>query len=350
MNYIINYLQYWYWFVLTVGLTLTVAYLYLDQYTPVYKVYTNLLIEKEKSAKAGEFSIDVSKQIENKIAFLKSPLLAGKIVDALGYTVSYWIEENSEDIEIYTDSPVKVNPTEITEYGYNNSLYIDVSKPNKYQLLDSKQISLGYFFYGNSVRSKHGTFKIIKRESLPISNTSKIKVKFHKRDALINELIGSLEITPINQKGSFLSLAVENTITKKGKDILSKLLEEFTSSTNKNKKATSSFRFIKERQGNTKKNSYAIRLDKKETAFLHTATVTDSRVVNGPYSTGGPIRPDRQSIFVAAFILGFLIPFSTISLKDMRIVTMRSKAEMDRKTNLKIGMKPEQKKGEVIDI
>ncbi len=109
------------------------------------------------------------------------------------------------------------------------------------------------------------------------------------------------------------------------------------------------------RQAGIKENLYLLLLQKREeTALSYASTVTDSRIVDMPYSTGGPIKPDRNNIFMIALLIGLAIPFAVISLKELLTNTVQSKKDIEKKTNLKvfaeISKKPKGQEGEVIDV
>jgi uncharacterized protein involved in exopolysaccharide biosynthesis len=43
-----SYLRYWYWFIFSIGFTVTVAFVYLRYTTPIYNISSVLLIKDEK--------------------------------------------------------------------------------------------------------------------------------------------------------------------------------------------------------------------------------------------------------------------------------------------------------------
>lgn len=109
------------------------------------------------------------------------------------------------------------------------------------------------------------------------------------------------------------------------------------------------------RQAGIKENLYLLLLQKREeTALSYASTVTDSRIIDMPFSTGGPIKPDRKNIFMIALLIGFVVPIAIISIKELLTNTVQSKKEIERKTGLKvfgeIGLKPKTEKGEIIDV
>lgn len=144
--------------------------------------------------------------------------------------------------------PIKVNVKELTDYAYGNPLYIQSQSNNQYRLLDPKQNVLGTFEYSQLIKCPYGQFRVFRNEK-GTTSTTPIRVMFQSRDALINGLIGGLQIAPLNNKTSFISIGLEIALPDKGKAILAKLLEEyaFTSLEDKNREATNTLRFIEER-------------------------------------------------------------------------------------------------------
>ena len=107
------------------------------------------------------------------------------------------------------------------------------------------------------------------------------------------------------------------------------------------------------RQAGIKENLYLLLLQKREeTALAYASTVTDSRVVDQPFATGAPIKPQRRNIWLAALLAGFLVPIGGIALKDALTHTVQSKKEIEDKTGLtvfgEIGQK-QKGEGEIID-
>ncbi|ADB38680.1 Wzz/FepE/Etk N-terminal domain-containing protein [Spirosoma linguale] len=256
LNQLFKYIRYWYWFVISVLITLTVAYIYLNQYTPIYQVKATLLIKDEESLKKAkgediieEFSVGSSKQLENEITVLRSRSLIGKVIDELGLTTSYWKKDRFRDIEIYKTAPVKVNVTNLTDYAYQHALFIKTGSKETYQLFNQDMKMLGTFLYSQDVKSEFGSFRVFQSKSPGVDSVSLVKVVFLNKAVLINELINSIQVSQLVDNSSFLSLIIECSLIEKGKDILTTLLDEyaFTSLEEKNREATNTLHFIEER-------------------------------------------------------------------------------------------------------
>ena len=91
------------------------------------------------------------------------------------------------------------------------------------------------------------------------------------------------------------------------------------------------------RQAGIKENLYLLLFQKREeTALSYSSTVTDSRVVDMPYDTGGPIKPNRRFNYMLALLIGLGTPFFLITIKVLLTTTVQSKNEIERKTGLKV--------------
>ena len=110
---------------------------------------------------------------------------------------------------------------------------------------------------------------------------------------------------------------------------------------------------IKRQQG-IKESLFLLLLQKREeTAISYASTVTDSRVVDDPYSSSGPIRPNKDNIYLIAFIAGLLFPAIIINIRELLNDKIRSRKEIENETGLpifgEIGKKPKDVKGNIID-
>ncbi|MFN4087186.1 MAG: GumC family protein [Spirosomataceae bacterium] len=91
------------------------------------------------------------------------------------------------------------------------------------------------------------------------------------------------------------------------------------------------------RQAGIKENLYLLLLQKREeTALAYASTVTDSRVVDQPFSTAQPVKPSRRNVWLGAFLVGLLFPIGLITARDALTHTVQSKKEIEDKTGLRV--------------
>jgi capsular exopolysaccharide synthesis family protein len=111
---------------------------------------------------------------------------------------------------------------------------------------------------------------------------------------------------------------------------------------------------IKRQQG-IKESLYLMLLQKKEeTAISYASTVTDSRIVDVPYSTPSPIKPNGSQIYLIALLIGLVLPAATINIRDLLNNTIQSRKEIESETGLsifgEIAKKPKEMKDNIVEI
>ena len=92
-----------------------------------------------------------------------------------------------------------------------------------------------------------------------------------------------------------------------------------------------------ERKKTIKETIYLYLLQKKEEAALsYASAVADSRVVDPAFGNGSPVKPKRQTIFFAAFLLGLLLPIGYVYGKSVLKNKVESERDISKLTNTPI--------------
>ncbi|GAB3884770.1 GumC family protein [Spirosoma agri] len=253
--FFLKYLRYWYWFVLSIGLTLGAAYWYLRYTTPIYQVNAVLLIKNQPKSSAEDILKEVeatqgNKIVENEIELLKSRSLMLRVVDDLNLTVGYFKQGDvRSDEEIYGTSPIWVYSGKLTSAAYEGPVFIKILNKQQYELQDQDGQPKGRYAFSQNVNNEYGRFRVFFNDSLYHNDNNLIKVAFYDRESVAQRYKSAIKVELLNQKSTVLKLTLDDAVPTKGKAVLNKLLEAYTYSAlaDKNREATNTLQFIDER-------------------------------------------------------------------------------------------------------
>ncbi|MFC0181189.1 polysaccharide biosynthesis tyrosine autokinase [Pseudarcicella hirudinis] len=82
--------------------------------------------------------------------------------------------------------------------------------------------------------------------------------------------------------------------------------------------------------------------------------MTDSRIVDEPYGTPEPIKPNRKMFFMVALLLGIVLPAAAINIGEVLNDKIQSRKEIESTVGVtifgEIGKKPKEMKDNIIDL
>lgn len=253
----------WYWFVISLIVTMSVATLYLMKTTPEYTRTASLLIKNEDKNGTAGTSIDMSEigliqnntNLENEIRIVKSPVLMREVVSRLSLNDRYTVREGLRDVMLYRQSPVLFAERDTTS----------ATVAFNFTLADNNEINITDVNLDDTPLDK--TFKTTFGDSIKVGNTV---LSVIKPDWDASELIGrtlhyvhtpvkamanvlSERITAVlgNDKSSIIDISITCPSIDEADDILETLIQVYNERwiRDKNQIAVSTSRFISERLG-----------------------------------------------------------------------------------------------------
>ena len=94
------------------------------------------------------------------------------------------------------------------------------------------------------------------------------------------------------------------------------------------------FRGLK-RQQNIKEALYLYLLQKREEAAISLAiTSANAKVIDSALSSVNPVSPNRKIIYLGSFLVGLLLPFSVIYLKNLLDTKIKSRVDIEKNTSI----------------
>ena len=254
----------WYWFVISLIITMSVAVIYLMKTTPEYTRTASLLIKNEDKNGGSGTSIDMSQlglvqnntNLENEIRIVKSPALMKEVVSRLDLNDHYTVKEGLRNVILYKSSPVLFAEKDSIK---NASLSFDflLDDKGKVYVSDAKlnDVSLDKTYtvtFGDSIKIGNNTLIVIK----PGWEASELQGKtIHYTHTPIkvtaNALSERISAVLSNEKSSIIDISITCPSVNEADDILETLIQVYNERwiQDKNQIAVSTSRFISERLG-----------------------------------------------------------------------------------------------------
>ena len=254
----------WYWFAISLFITLTIAVLYLLSTPPIYTRTAAILVKdnSKRSSSTGAMSdfsdlgiFKSNTNINNELLTLKSPTLMTEVVNRLGLNETFTIRKGLKNVDLYKVSPVTITfcdkievPLSFTiKFSSKEAFAIseleisgeDIGETLSAQMGDSIQTSAGIMivsptqeftdaFIGTSIRYVRGSVRAAV-------------------DTYSNALVAELG----NEDATIINLSINDTSIRKAEDILNTLIEVYNENwiRDKNQIAVSTSQFISDRLG-----------------------------------------------------------------------------------------------------
>lgn len=253
---IYRYLAYWKWLVFGSLIGLTIAFLY-NRYTlPMYRTTATMMILEEDSQNialpsdgASFLTVDNS-SLANQIETLTSKQLVENVIDELDLNISYFMEGNVIAVEVYKDSPVKINFISPDSVVHKSSLELLVTpeSPTTFSLTDESTGEVEIFKFGETISAEGLKFVITPREGKLDFNNS-VSIELEPLRDVANEYISRMEVMPKGEAKDILSLSIVGKVPEKSRDFLNTLMRLFNLDGMEDKRqvAESTTNFIQDR-------------------------------------------------------------------------------------------------------
>jgi capsular exopolysaccharide synthesis family protein len=242
-----KYIVYWKWFLLSLVLALSCAFVYLKMKTPLFRIQASILLKDQQKGDGNDpmmktfdiFSSD--KIVDNEIEILKSYTLMEKVVKALNLDINYESKIRSRTIELYDQSPVILQLIGETSLTYREKIKVIVSD-NQTVILNGKKYPLN-----EVITTPDGIFKITL--SLKNPEIKEVDIVILPLNSTAENLQARINVSPSTKMSTVLDLSIEDPIPQRGEDILNCLIDAYNHAAleDKNKEAANTLAFIENR-------------------------------------------------------------------------------------------------------
>ena len=280
-----KYLKHWKWFVVSVFICLTLAFLY-NRYTiPEYSVRAKLQVLEDKSATselAAFRDLDMftggKNKVEDEVEVLNSRSNFIEVVKELGLNVKMSLIGNVKTSEIYREQPITINflaPDSVI-YQSSFSCFIEITSNTTYQYREEDDGPSKLYAYGKSINTPIGNIIITPvLDRIEGYKGQTLKVDISSVEDVASGYRKKVNITLNDEFSNIVNLELTDPVPQKGIDILNSLIVSYNQNAIADKKeiADKTFAFINDRINDIYTNLASV--DQTAQEFKATRGLTD---------------------------------------------------------------------------
>ncbi|RYY64183.1 MAG: hypothetical protein EOO12_10345, partial [Chitinophagaceae bacterium] len=237
-EFLFKYLRFLPLFILSLVLSLIIAFFYLRYTSPTFQSRGALVLTEDKSnANPNDkfsqiFVDDRSKNINNELEYLRSKSLMTRVVDTLGLNVQYYAKGKIKQLNIYKDAPFRLQVLRLTDSTRSFDLVLNFINAGSFHLGTDKKKT---YTVGDNFTTADGEFRIVPTGVL--SANSQYSVRYASVRRTVAALLGGL--TPINKAGSagIIILTMEADNAKMAADVVNEIMDQYRLATVEDKNA-----------------------------------------------------------------------------------------------------------------
>ncbi|MGN6211725.1 GumC family protein [Parafilimonas sp.] len=246
-----KYVRHWPWILLSFIMCLLLAFLYLRYSTSSYKINSKILIKDDQSTSASSEDIlsdidifNTKNNVNSEIQVLKTHYLLSKVVNEMNLNIRYFTSGNIKSTEIYDNRPFKLNLYYLKDSIRPQEFDIKFPHNENSFTINSDEIN-GKFKFGDTVKTENVRFSLQPVFSKKGDYAVSISTPAAKTEEYYNKLTTEIP----DKQANVILLTLEETVPKRGEDILNKLYEVYTriNQEDKNTIADSTIDFINSR-------------------------------------------------------------------------------------------------------
>ncbi|MES2734397.1 MAG: polysaccharide biosynthesis tyrosine autokinase [Bacteroidota bacterium] len=270
--FISRYLKYWPYFIASISLSLTAAYISNRYAVSRYIISATLLVKDARGSSSGATDflqggqlLKTSRNLENEMGIMQSFSMAVATVKQLDFEISYFKDGNVRTSEIYGDNPIRVeldsthsqligvlfevNPIDnqtftiktVVESSWFNDLLVNIGLSEK----NHQPFKEDTYRFGQFVEAEQYRFKIHPTINFQGVNSA-VQFRINSLGSIAGSYAGRVNVKPNSKGSTILSLSLETTVPNKDKVYLNRFVETYIKAglDEKNLIAINTIRFI----------------------------------------------------------------------------------------------------------
>ncbi|MBO6532635.1 MAG: polysaccharide biosynthesis tyrosine autokinase [Muricauda sp.] len=259
-NLIKPYIKNWKWFVVSVILSITLAFLYIRYTVPQYAINAKIKIleDQNSSSELGAFTDlgilgGTGNNVLDEIETIKSRTNLIEVVKELGLNKRIIALGNIKNTELYDNPPFNINflgPDSLVQKT-DHEFYIRLISSTKFQFANVENEIFKEYSFGKAIPSPLGDLIITPNGSLDMESYSgrDYQVKVSPLATMAEYYQQNIVIKVTAEFSNIISITLNEPIKKRGKDVINTLINKYNQNAVDDKKAIAdrTSNFINER-------------------------------------------------------------------------------------------------------
>ncbi|MET0391947.1 MAG: polysaccharide biosynthesis tyrosine autokinase [Chitinophagaceae bacterium] len=222
-----KYVRFLPWFILSVVVALSGAWLYLRYAPQTYEAGGTLIIKSEKQAIRNDKMEDIlsgnsrMQSIQSEIEMLRSRPLVTRVVDRLHLQQNYVAIGKFKDLNVYKDCPFLVDVLKVADSSRPYSFKLKFIDGSRYRMNDNPAI----LTFGQLVTNEFGVFRIVKNNT-PYAGTE-YKFSWEPAYRVVSTLVRNLKVQPRTLGTGILSISIPAENGTMAADVVNTLMAEY---------------------------------------------------------------------------------------------------------------------------
>lgn len=257
-----QYLSHWKWFLLSLLIFLSLAYLYLRYTVPQYKATMSIMIKDDR--KGGDVANEMSAfsdlgalansktNVDSEMEILKSRSLIEQTVVNMMLNVNYINLGRIRSEDLYKNKDFDVIFSNIDSKFFKSGWHIIIQPhtDSTFYLVENDRLKL--FKYGSLIINQYCSFKVVKNYNTffkDLAGPIQIKVDVRPVDEVVDQYRSRLNVSLINKNTSAVELTLTDPVKNRAIDFMNTLFRIYNQNERdeKNQISASTSRFIKDR-------------------------------------------------------------------------------------------------------
>ncbi|NAS30180.1 polysaccharide biosynthesis tyrosine autokinase [Flavobacteriaceae bacterium R38] len=256
-----TYSRHWKWFLLSLIVCISLAYLKLRYATPKYAASAKIILLDDNNSSSpatallrelDQYSNNEANKVEDEIRIMKSRKLMSDVVKKLDLNVRYSLKGRIHDAEFFQNTPLKLNfiVSDSIVYRSDLSFYVDILSNDEFNYRRTEKDTPKKISFGDNIPSSIGGMVLTPTiNNIDKFKGSTFKIKISNVDRVAESYKNAIRISPADKFSKVINISLEDPVKIKAQKIIDELVNQYneTSINQKNLESKKTADFINER-------------------------------------------------------------------------------------------------------